>query len=133
MKIVQNHRKSIIWAALLTLLPFAAIGVLLLAKACYARWILPYMPPCLLRTFTGYLCPSCGMTHAVFALCRGDVWAALRENAVIPFAMLLAVFWYVEQWIRFGGSAKKIIPRSGKFWVAVLGMWMLYAVLRNLW
>lgn len=119
-------------AAMLCLLPFAAFGLLLIAKALYARIVMPWMPPCLIRTFTGYLCPSCGMTHSVFAVTRLQLGEALRQNAFIPFALLLAVLYYIELWTRAFDSPKQIIPRSGKFWICVLIAGTVYTVLRNL-
>lgn len=126
-----NLRKKWILGILLAAAPFLAAGGLLLAKNIYAEWVMPYVPMCPVRTLTGFLCPSCGLTHAVFALCRGDILEAAKQNAVLLLGVALGLVWYAELWIRlFGG--KKIIPRSGKFWLALLGIWMLYAVVRNL-
>ncbi len=119
-------------AVLLGMFPFAATGALYGIKYLYARFLMPHMPPCLLRTFTGWRCPSCGMTHSVFALARLDVIGALRENVMIPFAALTAVIWYIELWIRWSGSQRRIIPRSKRFWVGVLIFWGVYTVARNL-
>lgn len=126
-----NLRKKWILGILLAAAPFLAAGGLLLAKNIYAEWVMPYVPMCPVRTLTGFLCPSCGLTHAVFALCRGDILEAAKQNAALLLGVALGLVWYAELWIRlFGG--KKIIPRSGKFWLALLGIWMLYAVVRNL-
>lgn len=38
--------------------------------------------PCLFHLLTGYLCPGCGMTHALLSLCQGNVAQALSENAL---------------------------------------------------
>ncbi len=118
--------------ALLCVLPFAAAGLLLLLKTAYAAFVMPHMPPCLLRTATGYLCPSCGMTHSVFALCRLDFAESLRQNALIPFGVLLALLAYIELWMRALGRPKKLIPRRGLFWVCVLIAVLIYTVLRNI-
>ena len=124
-------RKKWICGILLVILPFLAVFGLNLAKNVYAKWVMPYVPMCPVRVLTGYLCPSCGLTHAVFALCRGDILEAAKQNAILLVGAALGIVWYAELWVRlFGG--KKIIPRSGKFWLALLGIWMLYAVVRNL-
>lgn len=128
----QWMRKKQLHIALLVLMPFAAYGLLLLAKYCYAAWVMPFLPPCIFRTLTGYKCPGCGMTHAVFALCRGDFLTVLKENAVLIFAVLLLLLFYIELWMAALGRPKKIIPRSRKFWFSALGMWLVYSVLRNL-
>ncbi|MBR4200791.1 MAG: DUF2752 domain-containing protein [Oscillospiraceae bacterium] len=117
---------------LLCILPFAAAGALLLAAVLYQRYIMPYVPPCYLRTLTGYRCPSCGMTHAVYALCRLDFAEVLRQNAMLLFGVLLGVLYYAEQWTRALGCPKKIIPRRSGFWIAALIGWLAYTVIRNL-
>ncbi len=115
----------------LLLLPILAAGVFWLAAAAYQRWLMPHVPACPIRSSTGFLCPSCGLTHAVIALMHGDLYGALQANAIVFAFPVLAVWWYAEQWVRVFRGDKKIIPRSGKFWLAVLGIWMLYAILRN--
>lgn len=117
---------------LLCILPFAAAGALLLAAALYARYVIQYVPPCLIRTATGWLCPSCGLTHAVYALIRGNLWESLRQNAVLLFGVLLGIVWYIELWTRALGRPKKLLPRKGAFWVGVLLFWLGYTVVRNL-
>lgn len=119
-------------AAALCILPFAAAGALLLLKTAYAAWVMPYMPPCLLRTATGKLCPSCGMTHSVFALCRLDFAEAVRQNALVPFGVLIALLYYAELWTRVLGKPKKLVPRRGIFWIGVILAAAVYTVLRNI-
>ena len=123
----KSHR-----CALLCILPFAAAGLLLLLKMLYAAFVMPHMPPCLLRTATGFLCPSCGMTHSIFALCRLDLAESLRQNALIPSGVLLALLYYIELWTRALGRPKKLIPRRGLFWGCVLVAVLIYTVLRNI-
>ncbi len=119
-------------AAALAILPFAAAAALCGIKYLYARFVMPFMPPCLLRTFTGWKCPSCGMTHSVFALTHLDVVSALRENVMIPLAAVFALLWYAERWMHLSGSARHIIPRNKWFWIGVLIFWGAYTVIRNL-
>ena len=118
--------------AVLCVLPFAAAGTLLLLKTAYAAWIMPWMPPCLLRSATGLLCPSCGMTHSVFALCRLDFAESLRQNVLVLFGVLLALLYYAELWTRALGRPKRLIPRRGRFWLCVLIAVLVYTVLRNI-
>ncbi len=113
-------------------MPIWGFGLLLLIRNCYALWVMPYMPPCIFRTLTGLLCPSCGMTHSVFAICKGDVISAFRHHIFIPLAVVLGLIGYVELLCGVLGKPKKIIPRSRVFWFTVLGIFLLYAVLRNL-
>lgn len=129
---MPQKTKQMLKKTLIVTMPLWGFALLVLAKQLYAAWVMPYMPPCILRTFTGLLCPSCGMTHAVFALCRGDIAAAWRYNALIPLAVLLFLIWYAELLMGCFGRAKKIIPRRPVFWFTVLGMVLFYAVLRNI-
>ena len=129
-KNTQNHKKRNI--LLLCLLPFAAFGAALLLKAAYMRWIAPYLPPCILRTLTGYRCPSCGMTHSVNALLRGDLPESLRQNALIPAAALLLIWKYIALWASALGSEKRLFPHGKRFWLSMLAAALLYSVLRNL-
>lgn len=128
---MSQKRKLLLKKLIIVTMPLWGFALLVLVKHLYAAWVMPFMPPCILRTFTGLLCPSCGMTHAVFALCRGDIAEAWQCNALIPLAVLLFVAWYIELLIGSFGRAKKIIPRSPVFWFTVLGMVFVYAILRN--
>lgn len=117
---------------LLCLLPFAAFGVMLLLKTAYLRLAAPYLPPCIFRTLTGYLCPSCGMTHSVTALLRGNFAESLRQNALIPAAALLLLLRYAELWTAALGREKRLFPRTKRFWLGLLAAALLYTVLRNI-
>ncbi len=119
-------------AVLLCILPPAAFGLLILLRICYARWAAPLLPPCVLRSFTGLLCPGCGMTHSFYALCRLDIVTALRENAVPPFLLLLALLYYAERWLRLLGRPRDLIPRRRSFFYGVLAVWAVYCIARNL-
>ena len=57
----------------------ASFGFLLLS---YGRWHCP------LRRLTGLLCPSCGLTTALWQLLRGEVAAAWGENPLVFFWLL---------------------------------------------
>ena len=134
--IAMHHRnrkiKQMLKIIVTVTMPLWGFCFLLLARDCYALWVMPYLPPCIFRTLTGLLCPSCGMTHSVFALCGGDVIGAVRYHAFIPLALILGLMGYVELLCIVLGKPKKMIPRSPVFWFTVLGIFLLYAVLRNL-
>ncbi len=116
---------------LLVLLPFLAAGGLLLAKNLYTLLMLPWMPPCILRTLTGLKCPSCGMTHAVYALCRLDIAEAVRQNALLVFGVLLLILRYLEVWCKVLGKPKRLIPRRAVFWIIMGIIGAAYCILRN--
>jgi len=68
-------------------------GLLLLAAARWWGRTLEHLARCPLRNATGVPCPTCGGTHAVLALARGDLPAALRENPLVTLGALLAALW----------------------------------------
>lgn len=130
-KITHRLKKSHA-AVLLAALPFAAFGMLRLLKALYARFAEPLLPPCVLRTLTGQKCPGCGMTHSVYALTRFDLAEALRENAGIPFLLLIGLLRYAECWLELAGHPRHLFPHKTGFLYACIGVFLLYCVLRNL-
>lgn len=52
----------------------------------YLRVKLPFLSiPCLLRTFTGYYCPGCGGTRAVYALLHLQLWRSFCYHPLVPY------------------------------------------------
>lgn len=118
--------------ALLCVLPFLAAAALVLASRLYAAYIMDHVPPCILRSFTGLLCPGCGMTHAVFALAHGDIMESLRENALLLFGAVILLLRYLELWLGALGRGRNLFPRSKGFWCGVFIFWSGYYIIRNL-
>jgi hypothetical protein len=74
-------------------LVFGAIGActaLLLRIAPHAVQRFSFCP---LRAVTGVPCLSCGGTRAALALCRGDLAAALRANALVSVGLAACAAW----------------------------------------
>lgn len=52
----------------------------------YLRVRLPFLAiPCLLNTFTGYYCPGCGGTRAVYALLHLQPWQSFCYHPLVPY------------------------------------------------
>ena len=111
-------------------------GVLLASVALHLRdphssgsW--GYCPWLLL---TGTYCPGCGGLRAVNDLTRGDVAAAASSNLLLVAALpVLALVWLralVDGWrgVRRPVAAR----RAGLLGAAVLGLAVVFAVVRNL-
>lgn len=64
-----------------------------------SRWMLAALSDCYVAQM-GLVCPACGGTRAVAALCRGDLIAAVRLNALvvllIVYAALVIVVFHIE-------------------------------------
>ena len=65
----------------------------------------PFAPRCPFRVLTGIPCPTCGTTHAVVALLRGEIGAAFAANplaaaAGLTFVVggLAAPLWAAVRW-----------------------------------
>jgi len=52
-------------------------------------------PKCMIKAFTGYSCPGCGLQRAAHALLHGHLWQAIRYNffflLAVPYALSLIV------------------------------------------
>ena len=74
---MANRALSLYWGA-------AAIALSLMAPL--APQTAAWMPPCLIRSVTGWPCPTCGATHAAVALSRLDLAGALVANPLVAAA-----------------------------------------------
>lgn len=115
---------------LILLLPLG-IAVLCLMLKLYLKHIAVLHIPCMLWFLTGLYCPGCGGTRSIRALLQGDLLLSLRCNPAVPLLILLGLLWYAEQLLAVFGRPKKIIPRSRRFWVPLLGMLLAFYLLRN--
>ena len=92
-----------------------------------------FYPRCMLYVTTGFYCPGCGATRALYQLAHGRLFAALRCNvllvAVLPFAVVFA--W---RWARCRASGKPMpqISLSGRAVTVLVVVMMIFTVLRNI-
>lgn len=105
----------------------ADIGLIL----CVVNWNLlielskVLSPACMMKQTIGLACPVCGGTHALQALMRGDITAALRYNWFVLILLLYgAAVWIVANAFCFSGNpkVKKLLFRTVHYRViCVLG------------
>ncbi|MEY2410510.1 MAG: hypothetical protein QOF48_3180 [Verrucomicrobiota bacterium] len=88
-------------------LTLGALGLALAAQL-VVRWRLP-LPPCLMRKYTGFPCPSCGCTRSLLAWSHLDPISAFRFNPLFSLVVTSLLFWLLA-W-----SAERI---SGKRFLA---------------
>lgn len=66
----------------------------------YLRARLPFLAmPCLLRTFTGYYCPGCGGTRAVYALLHLQLWRSFCYHPLVPYGAAVYLWFMISHTI----------------------------------
>jgi hypothetical protein len=92
-----------------------------------------FYPICLFHKLTGWNCPGCGGTRAVYALLHGDWRLALKDNALFVVLLAAAVarsVWFVVKKIQRQPSGQQFFPVN--FLWALLAVAVIFTVLRNL-
>lgn len=111
-----------------------SVGLAAAALAAGAAWGLFEWPHlvCPLKEVTGWPCPTCGTTRALFALLRGDLAAALGWNpaavvvalAYAAFAMYAAVTLACDlPRLRIASGQGLLLPARWTIGLATLGTW----------
>lgn len=83
----------------------AGICLLFLIPACILlyRWLQVQFPlfrlPCLLHTLTGYYCPGCGGTRAVYALLHLHPIRSFLYHPLVPYAAAIYGWFMLSQTI----------------------------------
>ena len=121
-----SRRDKIIVAAAVPLL-----GILLFLLRDHIMSVGHYFP-CMFYKLTGLLCPGCGNTRAVNHLVHGRLWLAFRSNPDLPFLIAVPLGFYIELIADIFGKKVKLVPRSMWLWGAVIALYAVFFVLRNI-
>lgn len=62
--------------------------------------LIDYMPSCFFYTATGFYCPGCGGTRAVFAFMRGDILKSIFFHPFVPFVLIVGGWFMISQTIQ---------------------------------
>ena len=116
-----------IWAAFL--FPCAAAMVYIFRNSITEAAHL--LPECSIHKVTGLWCTGCGNTRSVTALLHGHLWRAVRCNPTIPFLALAVLLLYAETVIGIWNDRVKLLPRKKWIWWTILGLFLVFFVLRN--
>jgi hypothetical protein len=109
------------------------------AASAYVLWANPTdigataLPTCLIRLTTGFDCPGCGGTRALWFLLHGDLPAAAQHHLIAVFAAPFLIYAYIA-WtagVLFGRRLPKLRLSFRGLGIA-LGVWAAFTVLRNL-
>lgn len=115
----------------------AVVAVASFTGMAYVATHNPHLPgggigTCPLHAATGYWCPGCGGTRAVYDLAHLDFLGALSMNPLVALAVpFLAVLWV--RWVtRLAGRQLKEWPFPGWAGGALGGLILAFLVLRNI-
>jgi len=92
-----------------------------------------FFPKCSFYVATGFSCPGCGSTRALFHLTHGNVLEALRLNPGLMALITLGItdyFRFVVSVIR--GNPFQTLFGKLKLLGALMGVMLVYGVIRNL-
>ena len=92
-----------------------------------------FFPKCALYMATGFSCPGCGSTRALYQLTHGDVLEAMRLNPGLMALITLGLTDYVRFVVSVirGNPFQTLFGRL-KLLGALMGVMLVYGVIRNL-
>lgn len=117
-------------------LPIAAASVVA-AGAAYVAARNPYhavtFPPCTFHAATGWYCPGCGGTRALYSLMHGDIATALHMNAFTTLFFLPPVAIGIGWWLAasVGLTSRRFAFKPWMAWTYAAGAGVFWIV-RNL-
>jgi len=92
-----------------------------------------FFPKCSLYVATGFSCPGCGSTRALFHLTHGNVLEALRLNPGLMALITLGLTDYIRFVVSVirGNPFQTLFGRL-KLLGALMGVMLVYGIIRNL-
>ena len=90
----DNYFYAIGWICIALILAYVGLRVVLHID------VLRLLPTCPFYATTGYYCPGCGGTRAVFALARGDVLKSLFYHSFVPYIFVIGGWFMISQTIQ---------------------------------
>jgi len=90
--------------------------------------------PCPFHLVTGYLCPGCGITRALFALLEFNFSKAITYNLLIViYAPFILMYFLYQDYLFIYDKEDKIIKRIPDIiWYLLIVVAILFGVIRNI-
>lgn len=92
------------------------------------------LPLCTFYAMTGLECPGCGATRATHELLHGRLAAAWHYNSLWVALLPVAVYATLSE-LRASCDGRPLpgdLPRRGWFWLSLVALAIVFAVVRNL-
>lgn len=91
-------------------------------------------PTCVLKLLTGFDCPGCGGTRAMWYMLHGNLAAAARNNLPFVFATPFVLYLFLAWTMQTVTKKRKLPPLriSNVAIVGFVGVWLAFSILRNL-
>lgn len=91
--------------------------------------------PCIFYKITGYKCPGCGITRAIFSLLKGNIKNAIYYNKLLfiagPFIIIYIIYkFYIYIYDKKESKKAKIIIKYTTYFLLLISI--LYSILRNI-
>lgn len=91
--------------------------------------------PCLFYKITGYKCPGCGITRALFSLIKGDIKQAIYYNKILMLMLpFIAIYFGYKSYLYVMAiRGNKKIEKALNIWACILlVIAIMYGVFRNM-
>ncbi len=90
--------------------------------------------PCPFHLITGYLCPGCGITRALFALLEFKFHEAITYNLLVVFytPLFILYFGYLDYLFIFDKKDKIIKKIPNIIWYILIIITILFGIVRNI-
>lgn len=121
--LVIKMRKRLKWAV-----PTLALTIAIFLKIS-KNVILKYIWKCSFYENTGFWCPGCGNTRAVFALLKGNIIKAAGCNAGFMLMLLLLIMIYIR--FLFDMTLLPEWAKKPLFWIVIGIILASYYIARN--
>ena len=111
--------------------PFFTVGMVYIFKDLLYK-LSTYLPTCPIYKYFHVYCPGCGNTRSVQHLLKGDILSSLKFNITPIFCLIIGTLAYIELVFHLFGMNIKIIPRGKVFWAAIIILFLMYYIIRNI-